>query len=162
MMVTTGGTNDAIGIHLGLCDFLGGLFFEGDLIDRRAELARHLFGKLRVERLVDGGEYLLLHQFLDDQVGFDAELFGKFFDGDTFRNGDFAVDNRQRFLMRRGPTRSFPSCSSRSRGACPLGLGTALINGGTRGRQRRRGMHRASAHGGVRRVRRVQASRDRA
>ena len=77
-----------------------GFFFVADLVGGSAEIARQFFGQLHVERLIDGGENLLLHQLLDHQVGLDAELFGKLLDRDAFGDGDFAIDGRrlERFL----------------------------------------------------------------
>ena len=37
----------------------------------------------------------LFHQFLDNQIGFDAELFGELFDSDAFGNRDLAIDGRR-------------------------------------------------------------------
>ena len=63
---------NAVGSFLGLLDLLRALFLEADFVGGCAELARDLLGHFRVEILVDGGENLLLHQLLDDQIRFDA------------------------------------------------------------------------------------------
>ena len=76
-------------------DFLRGFLFVADLVGGSAELARHLFGHLGIERLVDGGEDLPLDQLLDDEIGLDVELFGELFDGDAFGDGDLAIDGRR-------------------------------------------------------------------
>ncbi len=85
-----------IGSHFRFGDFLRALFFVADLVGGRAEFARQVLGHLDVQVLVDGGEDFLLHQLFDHQIGFDAELLGKLFYRDTFRNRDFAIDGRRR------------------------------------------------------------------
>jgi hypothetical protein len=77
------------------CNLVRGLFFVADLVGGGAEIARQVFGQLHVQRLVDGGEDFLFHQLLDHQIPFDAELFGKLFDGDAFGDGDLAIDGRR-------------------------------------------------------------------
>ncbi len=142
-----------IGGHFGFGDFLRALFFVADLVGGSAELARQILGHLYVEILVDGGEDLLFHQLLDHQIGFDAELFGKLFDGDAFGNRDLAIDGRwRRHLLaaaRRHPQPAlFLLHIAMAIASGRFGLMTPLLLGGgdRRGRfgaQRRRGMQSA-------------------
>ncbi len=60
-----------------------------------AEIARHLGGQLRIERLVDGDEDALVHQLLHHQRGLHVELLGELLHRDAFGNGDLAVDRRR-------------------------------------------------------------------
>ncbi len=127
------GALHAVGGLLGLFDDLRAFLFEADFVGGSAEVARDLLGHLDVEVLVDGGEDLLLHQLLDHQVGFDAELFGKLLYGDAFRDGDLAVDGRRRggFVAPRGhpQTTLFLFLIAMAVAAARLGLMTALLLG---------------------------------
>ena len=61
----------------------------------RAEIARHLGGQLRIERLVDGDKDALVHQLLHHQRGLHVQLLGEFLHRDAFGNRDLAVDRRR-------------------------------------------------------------------
>ncbi len=144
-----------IGGYFGFGDLLRALFFVADLVGGSAELARQVLGHLYVEILVDGGEDLLFHQLLDHQVGFDAELFGKLFDGDALGDGDLAIDGwrRRRLLAaaRRHPQPAlFLLHIAMAIASGRFGLVTPLLlSGGNRrgwfGAQRRRGMQAYAA-----------------
>ncbi len=85
----------AILIHLGLLDLVGGFLFVADLVGGGSEVARQILRHLYIQGLVDGGEDLFLHQLLDQQVRFDAELFRKLLHGASFGDRDFAIDGRR-------------------------------------------------------------------
>ena len=143
----------AIGGLFGQLDFLRALFFVADLVGGSAELARHVLGHLHIQLLVDGGEDFLLHQLLDHQVGFDAELFGKLLDGDAFGDRDLAIDGRRRGGLlaprhRHPQPTLFLFLIAMAIAPAGLGLMAALLLGGgqRRGRldaQRRSGMQRS-------------------
>ncbi len=94
-MVTTGRAANQIHGFFGELDVLGALFFVADLVGGGAKFARELLGEFHVEGLIDGGEDLLFDELFDDEIRFNAELFGKLLDGDPLRNGDFAIDGRR-------------------------------------------------------------------
>src|SRR4029077_15410689 len=60
-------------------------------VDRVAELVGDDLGGGVVDDLVDGGQYLGVHQLLDDLDRADAELFGKVFDGQGRWEDDSAI-----------------------------------------------------------------------
>ena len=83
--------------------------------DGRAERARQILGQFHIERLVDGGEDLAVHQFLNDEVGLESELFGEFLDRDAFGNGERLAFGEAAGLFtapRLGRRSSFPSRSA--------------------------------------------------
>ncbi len=95
MMVTTGARRTRSAVSSASIDILRAFLFVSDFVGGSTEFARQIFGQFDVEGLVNGGEDLLFEQLLDDEIGFDAELFGEFFDGDAFGDGDFAVNGRR-------------------------------------------------------------------
>ena len=90
------GANDQILGIFGEFHFPSLFIFVADLRSHRAEVARNVFGQLHVDGLVDGREELAVDQLLNDQRGFDTELFGQFLDRDAFGNRDlFALGEQQ-------------------------------------------------------------------
>ena len=81
---------------LGELGYLGLFFFEAHLVGGCTEFASEVPGHLGIEGLVDGGENLLLHQFLDDQVSLDTQLLRQFFYSDAIGDGNFTIDRRWR------------------------------------------------------------------
>ena len=153
-----------IGGVFGLDDFLGRFLLVTDLVGGRAKFTRQLFRELYIQGLVNGGEGLLLHQLLDDQVGLDAELFRKLFNRDAFGNGDLAIDGRRRgdhlaLATLRAKSTFFPLVTRAAAGVAARGLGVLparLFGRRRRGRfgpQRRRGMHLPRAGAGTERTR---------
>ncbi len=76
--------------------FLGvGLLLDVQLA---AELQRHRFGHVRVERRVDGGEDALVHQLEEQLAGADADGLGKRADGDRQFDRHLALARHGGFL----------------------------------------------------------------
>src|SRR5205823_5736208 len=86
---------DTIVIDFQLLDFVSGFLFVAHLVGGRSEVASQFFGELYVQSLVDGGENLLVKEALHHDVALDAELLGKLFYRDAFRDGNFAIDGRR-------------------------------------------------------------------
>src|ERR1035438_101806 len=149
-----GGPFDQVFLLFGDLNFLLRFLFVSNGASGSSELAGHLGRQLGIQRLVDGGEDVAVHQFLDDHAGLDIQLFGKFLDRDTFRDGDLTADRR----------RPGGSLAARGRAQNPffrfraaIALRTAALIAGAAlliGRRRRDGgFHAGTARCGMHRTR---------
>ena len=85
-------------------NFLLCLFFKADDVRIGSEKTAHFGGQLRVERLIDGGEYATRQKAGDQILGANAQLFRQILDADAFSDGDVARD-RKRFIRDHEPRR---------------------------------------------------------
>jgi hypothetical protein len=93
-----------IGLDLGQIDIYRRLLFVAELACCGAEGLGKFLGQLEIEGLVNCGEDLLAYQAGDYQAGPDAQLFGKFLDGNALgdRNVLIRRDDIVQFLLAAG------------------------------------------------------------
>ena len=97
-------TRNQISRVLGQLDFKALLFFVGNVARARPELAGHRLGQLKVQRLVDRRENLLLDELLDHQIRLDAKLICELLNSQTLGNSNVFVNRRQRDFRLPGVT----------------------------------------------------------